>query len=165
VRYASLADGVDTNAPSHLFRWIVDLTTGTVSEHQVDDQTVEFPRIDDRLAGFPAAYGYAAETPGPGSNRHGGAIHRYDLHNDLRDATITSHLFSPGRIPGEPAFIAADNRPGGPGWLVTFVYDATTDRSDLVILDAQDLTRPPTATVHLPRRVPYGFHGNWLPDA
>ena len=69
------------------------------------------------------------------------------------------------RIPGEPAFIAADNRPGGPGWLVTFVYDATTDRSDLVILDAEDLTRPPVATIHLPRRVPYGFHGNWLPDA
>jgi carotenoid cleavage dioxygenase-like enzyme len=48
---------------------------------------------------------------------------------------------------------------------MTFVYDATIDRSDLVILDAQDLTRPPTATIHLPRRVPYGFHGNWLPDA
>jgi carotenoid cleavage dioxygenase-like enzyme len=160
VRYASLGEGIDTNAPSHLFGWTIDLTTGTVREQQLDDQTVEFPRIDDRLAGLPANHGYASETPGPGSNRQGGAIHRYNLH----DATITSHLFAPGRIPGEAAFVAADNHPDGPGWLMTFVYDAATDRSDLVILDAQDITRPPTATIHLPRRVPFGFHGNWLPD-
>ena len=31
-----------------------------------------------------------------------------------------------------------------------FVYDATTDRSDYVILDAHDFTGAPVATVHLP---------------
>jgi carotenoid cleavage dioxygenase-like enzyme len=35
---------------------------------------------------------------------------------------------------------------------------------DLVILDADNLAAPPAARVHLPRRVPAGFHGNWLPD-
>jgi carotenoid cleavage dioxygenase len=45
---------------------------------------------------------------------------------------------------------------------MTYVYDAATDRSDLVILDADDMAAPPVATVHLPARVPYGFHGNWL---
>jgi carotenoid cleavage dioxygenase-like enzyme len=44
------------------------------------------------------------------------------------------------------------------------VYDATTDRSDVVVLDAQDFAGPPVATVHLPVRVPFGFHGSWLPD-
>ena len=48
---------------------------------------------------------------------------------------------------------------------MTLVYDATTDRSDLVILHAQDFTGEPVATVHLPQRVPFGFHGNWVPDA
>jgi carotenoid cleavage dioxygenase len=48
---------------------------------------------------------------------------------------------------------------------MTFVYDAATDRSDLVILDADQLAQPPVAIIHLPRRVPSGFHGNWLPDA
>lgn len=42
-----------------------------------------------------------------------------------------------------------------------FVYDAGTDRSDLIILDAAELGT--IATIHLPERVPYGFHGNWLP--
>jgi carotenoid cleavage dioxygenase len=48
---------------------------------------------------------------------------------------------------------------------MTFVYDAATNGSDLVILDADNLAAPPTATIRLPRRVPTGFHGNWLPDS
>ena len=46
---------------------------------------------------------------------------------------------------------------------MSYVYDATTDRADVVILDAQDFTGDPVATIHLPVRVPYGFHGNWIP--
>ncbi len=42
-----------------------------------------------------------------------------------------------------------------------FVYDRSTDRSDLVLLDGQTLET--VATVHLPARVPHGFHGNWVP--
>jgi carotenoid cleavage dioxygenase len=42
-----------------------------------------------------------------------------------------------------------------------FVYDATADRSDLTILDAASLET--IAVVHLPVRVPFGFHGNWVP--
>ncbi|WP_107472567.1 MULTISPECIES: carotenoid oxygenase family protein [unclassified Streptomyces] len=37
--------------------------------------------------------------------------------------------------------------------------------TDLVILAAQDVTAAPVATVHLPARVPLGFHGSWIPDA
>ena len=34
-----------------------------------------------------------------------------------------------------------------------------------MILDAHDFTAPPVATVQLPQRVPFGFHGNWVGDA
>ena len=51
------------------------------------------------------------------------------------------------------------------GWLLCLTYDATADRSKLVIQHAQDLAGDPVATVHLPVRVPFGFHGNWVPDA
>lgn len=33
-----------------------------------------------------------------------------------------------------------------------------------MILDAEDIAKGPVASVHLPQRVPFGFHGNWLPD-
>ena len=51
------------------------------------------------------------------------------------------------------------------GWVLSVVYDAREDRSDLVILDATDFGGDPVATVALPQRVPFGFHGIWEPDA
>jgi len=33
-----------------------------------------------------------------------------------------------------------------------------------VVLAAQDFAGPPVATVHLPARVPLGFHGSWIAD-
>jgi carotenoid cleavage dioxygenase-like enzyme len=157
IRYDSLGDGVDITGQATLWRWTIDLAAGIVREQQLDDRGCEFPRIDDRLAGLPARYGYTSAMRGP----HGGAIHRYDLER----GTVASHQFGEGQAPGEAVFAAADDRPGGPGWLMSFVYDATTNGSDLVILDAGDLAAPPAARIHLPRRVPAGFHGNWLPDA
>lgn len=47
---------------------------------------------------------------------------------------------------------------------MAYLYDGGTDRSDVVILHAQDFTAAPVATIHLPQRVPFGFHGNWVPD-
>ena len=35
---------------------------------------------------------------------------------------------------------------------------------DLVILDAADMSKPPVASIHIPHRIPPGFHGNWLAD-
>jgi carotenoid cleavage dioxygenase len=46
--------------------------------------------------------------------------------------------------------------------VMTFVYDARTDKSDFIILDADDFLGEPVATVHLPVRVPNGLHGNWI---
>lgn len=156
IRYDSLGDGVELTGQASLWRWTIDMEAGTVREEQLDDRGCEFPRIDDRLAGLPARHGYTATMHGP----HGGAIHRYDL----EQGTVTSHQLGEGEVPGEAVFVAADDRPGGPGWLMTFVYDTSTNGSDLVILDAADMTAPPAARIHLPRRVPAGFHGNWLPD-
>ena len=37
-----------------------------------------------------------------------------------------------------------------------------TTLPDLVILDARDVGSGPIAIVHLPRRMPFGFHANWF---
>jgi len=50
------------------------------------------------------------------------------------------------------------------GWILSYVYDPKRDLSDVVILDAQDFTGEPIATIRLPVRVPFGFHGGWAPD-
>jgi carotenoid cleavage dioxygenase len=49
------------------------------------------------------------------------------------------------------------------GVLMGFVYDQAAARSDLVLLDAGTLET--LANIHLPDRVPAGFHGNWVSAA
>jgi carotenoid cleavage dioxygenase len=50
------------------------------------------------------------------------------------------------------------------GYLLSYVYDEGRDASELMVLDANDLSAAPLARVMLPARVPYGFHGSWVPD-
>jgi carotenoid cleavage dioxygenase-like enzyme len=44
------------------------------------------------------------------------------------------------------------------------VIDRTTEQTDLAIIDARDVAAGPVARIHLPRRVPIGFHANWFPE-
>ena len=61
-------------------------------------------------------------------------------------------------------FVGADgSRPDGDGWVMTYVWDRTTDRSSLAVFDAQDVASGPVGEVQLPVRVPFGFHGTWIP--
>jgi carotenoid cleavage dioxygenase len=41
--------------------------------------------------------------------------------------------------------------------------DEATATSELVVLDATRVSKAPLARVKVPRRVPNGFHGSWLP--
>ena len=49
--------------------------------------------------------------------------------------------------------------------MLALVYDADRDTSDLLVLNATDFTGEAQAVVHLLQRVPFGFHGNWIPDS
>ena len=66
--------------------------------------------------------------------------------------------------PGEAVFVPSASGPADEsnGWYLGYAYDPTRDGSDLVIVDASDFTGKPVATIKLPARVPYGFHGNWI---
>lgn len=144
--------------PSVLWRFTIDLATGTVTEEQLDDRTIEFPRIDDRYTGRAARFTYAVGS----LDRDANAIVRYDLTG--RDPTV-EYDFGPGRVPGEAVVVPRhETEAEDEAWLVGLVYDAHRDGSDLVVLAADDLLAGPVATVHLPTRVPYGFHGSWVPD-
>jgi carotenoid cleavage dioxygenase len=135
-----------------MWRWTIDLAAGTVDERQLDDRSVEFPRIDDRLASLPARYAVAVGDR---------ALVRYDLDR----GTAEEHRFAAGGAPGEAVFVPAGAAGDeGSGWYLTYVYDPVRDGSDLVILDATDITAEPVARVRLPQRVPHGFHGNWITD-
>jgi carotenoid cleavage dioxygenase len=143
--------------PTTLDRWTVDLADGKVRETRLDDHPQEFPRIDDRLVGRPHRYGYAMQTSGTG-----GDVGDSVLKHDLRRGHTTARRLGAHQFVGEFAFVPSSPQAAeDDGVLMGFVYDASTDRSDLTILDAATLAT--VAVVHLPVRVPFGFHGNWVP--
>jgi carotenoid cleavage dioxygenase len=156
--FATLYNGPYEGLPC-LERWTLDLARGTLATSTLDDTGQEFPRIDERLTGRAHRYGYATAF-GEGIE-HGPAIK-----HDLARGTREIHDHGPGRMGLEPVFVPrSDGAAEDDGWVLAYVYDAADDRSDVVVLDAQDFTAPPVATIHLPVRVPFGFHGSWLPDA
>nr|GMD44230.1 carotenoid 9,10(9',10')-cleavage dioxygenase 1-like [Ipomoea batatas] len=48
------------------------------------------------------------------------------------------------------------------GWIVTFVHNENTNTSQVYMIDAKHFSNEPTATITLPCRVPYGFHGAFI---
>ncbi len=165
VRHPSMFATV-TNGPYEgppiLERWTLDLTTGALRTEPLDDRGQEFPRIDERRTGRPHRFGYAAEFA---DGRGVGIGHGDAFKHDLGAGTSEVHDYGEGRVTLEPVFVArSDEADEDDGWVMSYVYDATTDRSDVVILHAQDFAGDPVATIHLPVRVPFGFHGSWLPD-
>lgn len=153
--------GPNEGAPS-LWRWTVDRAAGRVHEEQLDDRAVEFPRVDERLVGRPHRYGWttALGTDGDDVGWDANALVRYDAHT----GAVESFPYGPGRTGGEAVFVprSADAAEDD-GWYLTLVHDAETDRSELVVLDASAPGEGPVARVHLPTRIPLGFHGNWIP--
>ncbi len=82
---------------------------------------------------------------------------------DETDGSRTHWTMGPHGHVGESVFAPdPDGTAEDDGWLLNIVYDDATDGSDLVVLDARDVAAGPVATVHLPRRVPFGFHANWF---
>ncbi|GAA3987625.1 carotenoid oxygenase family protein [Allokutzneria multivorans] len=144
-----------------LWRWTFDLKAGTVHSEQIDDLAGEFPRIDERRIGAEHRYSYGvALHHGEVGNLAGRGIAKHD-----RVAKTTQvHDFGPSRFAGEAVFIPrANDSAEDDGWLMSLVHDGERDRTDLVVLDAGTLSAEPVAVVHLPVRVPAGFHGEWFP--
>jgi carotenoid cleavage dioxygenase len=143
-----------------LHRWSIDLSHGRVAEQALDNEASEYPRVADARVGAAHRYGYTTSFVYEAEPDHH-EIYKYDLANG---ASRGAHRFPAGHTCGEPVFVP---RAGGAseddGFLLTFAHDRHTDRSYLVVLDAADIGAEPLAEVHLPVRVPAGFHGSWVP--
>ena len=71
-----------------------------------------------------------------------------------------------GRMPGEPVFVPRGGTVSeDDGWVMSVWYDPAINSSELVIQEAGDFAGRPVARIKAPHRVPFGFHGNWVPEA
>jgi carotenoid cleavage dioxygenase len=151
--------------PSQQTEWRFD-TSGaelTLRETQMSDVNMDLPSIDRRYVGRPVRHGWCAtiDAEGPYGFEFAGINH-------IDVQTGTDDRWEPGPMEraGEAFFVAdGDDADEGEGWVMSFLYDRTVDRSSLGIFDAQAVADGPVARVELPVRVPYGFHGLWVADA
>jgi carotenoid cleavage dioxygenase len=156
-----------------LDRWRIDLSSGRVSETRLDDRFQEFPRMDERLTGRPYRYGYTVVTRELVEVLSPQDTAMEDLPDEAFDNTLIKHdlergtqqgrRFGRDAYVGEPVFVESGEAEDD-GYVMVFVNDSARGAADLVILSAQDFTGEPVATVHLPARVPLGFHGSWVSD-
>ena len=152
---------MDLGSDATLHRFTIDPVSSSVACEQLDDRRIEFPRVDDRRRGRPSRFGHCATSSADSAMADFDSIVRYDLATG--DGEV--YCFGSGHFVGEAVFAADPDGDGeDDGWLVAFVYDVAADTSRFCVLDAADIASGPVAAVELGRRVPFGFHGSWLPE-
>ena len=159
-RMDKVFDRTTLGPPPQLHRWRIN-TAGPAlafTDEKRSDTIAELPTIDRRRTGRSYTHGWRVETTDdPDTVEFGGVVH-------IDSNTTVETRWNPGAryASGEWLFVAT-----GPaeaeGVIMTFVYDKAHDSSSLVVLDARDVAAGPMARIALPQRVPYGFHGTWVP--
>ncbi|ARG61412.1 carotenoid oxygenase family protein [Mycobacterium kansasii] len=169
VRYARMFDhdrhGPGDTRPS-LDRWTINLATGAVTTECRDDRPQEFPRINESLLGGRHRFGYTLGVDGGyltgGTTEMSTSLYKHDYQTGscqvapLDAALLIGEMCFVPNPPGTSGERAEDD-----GILMGYGYHRDRDEGQLLLLDAQ--TCELMATVHLPQRVPMGFHGNWAP--
>ncbi|XP_042479368.1 9-cis-epoxycarotenoid dioxygenase NCED3, chloroplastic-like [Macadamia integrifolia] len=87
---------------------------------------------------------------------------------DLVTGEVTKFVYGEGRFGGEPCFVQGKSlnrldhgeESEDDGYLVSYVRDEKTERSELVVVNGK--TMEEEASLGLPARVPYGFHGTFV---
>ena len=162
-QFATMFDGSVLGQEGAIHRWTIGTGDATLTYRDdvlQSELPMELPTRDPRRVGREHRYSWLVESPvDPDTVRFGG-LYRLDV------STGETQYWDagPGRSANEGLFVP---RPDGAdeddGWVLTYVYDAATEGSELVVLDASAIDGGPLATVELPGRVPHGFHAAWVP--
>lgn len=81
---------------------------------------------------------------------------------ELETGKVEKFFYGDRRFGGEPFFVPRDpdSEREDDGYIIGFLHDEKTGKSELQIVNAMDLRLE--ASVKLPSRVPYGFHGTFI---
>ena len=156
------ADGIsDASQTPSPWRWELDPSSGRVSESRLFDGSADFPQIDPRRAGREHGVAYALRFDESGTSEiaHPNGITKHDRRSGR---TIAWNAPS-GHQPDEALYVPFGEAEDD-GYVLSTIFDASRAQSYVGVFDATMLDRGPIARVWMPRRVPFGFHGTWLPE-
>jgi all-trans-8'-apo-beta-carotenal 15,15'-oxygenase len=140
-------------------RFVLDPEKGTVNREPLSEHPGELPRIHPGHVGRPYRYFWMSATPEDWGGPYFSGIAKVDLE---RRKTLFRD-FSPD-LTSEPLFVPRQGSDGEDrGWLLHTVYRVEEHRTDLLVLDATDLST--ACLARLPHHESPGFHGTWLASA
>jgi all-trans-8'-apo-beta-carotenal 15,15'-oxygenase len=143
-----------------LYRFTINVKLGTVKRELILERSCEFPVVHPRCVGQKHRFAYIGAIAASSGNAPLQAIAKVDMETGKQEF----HSFAPRGFISEPIFVPRDRNADSAeddGWVLTLIFDATHNRSDLVVLDAQNISGKPIATLHLKHHVPYGLHGSF----
>lgn len=138
----------------------IDPHQGKVTEMcHLSGPGVEFPTVADSKIG--QKWQYSLFATGSSKNNHivddqFGAVARYDYN------TQNMQVFEYGKnmYCSEP-IMAGFNDGTEDGHIMSLVYDAANEKSEIWVHDSRTLEDEPICRLALPNVVPLGFHGKW----
>ena len=151
-------DGLD---PGQIWRFTIDLNSNNIEKEMIESRCCEFPYINPNNVGRKYRYLFTGSTHQDQGNAPLQAILKLDLLTGEKQL----YSFAPEGFISEPIFVPKPNATQeDQGWILVLVYDGKQHRSDIVILDGENLNKEPLATLHLKHHIPYGLHGNWTSE-
>ena len=163
--------GLDTKNPSPPFteqphskfaKWTLDLKTGNFDEEIINPNLVEFPLMDPRYLTKKQKHGWYTSLVDD--------VQKYGLwnticHYDFEKSVEESYYAGKDFYVGESLFTPKHkNSPEGEGYIMAIRYNLMENKSDILILNAQNVSAGPIATIKVPRRIEYDFHGSIIRD-
>lgn len=162
------------NMDQSFYCWRFNMLDGTVTEGAIETNPADFPRVHPSLLGRKARFAYCAHLGGYLPPKFDG-IEKYDMDagkriNSLRypantyggEAVFVPNV--PSSAPKPKAKSKSDAQGEDDGYLLTFLHDEKTNKSSFAVFNAKTMSADPVAIVELPTRVPYGFHGIFVPE-
>lgn len=154
----SIFNECDENLKSVLSEIRLNLRTGKSTRHEIilnsDHVNLEAGMVNRNKLGRKTRYAYLAiAEPWPKVSGFAKI--------DLFTGEVDKFIYGDDKYGGEPFFVPDENgKEEDDGYIMSFVHDENNGKSDLCIVNAVNLELE--ATVKLPSRVPYGFHGTFI---
>ncbi|PXF29116.1 dioxygenase [Pokkaliibacter plantistimulans] len=150
-------------------RWTIDIDSedDSVDIQRFIEHIGEMPVIDPRFAMTKNRhYWFGTNNPSLGPMLEPGPKGPPFTclgHFDELTGKLDFFYAGPNSSPEEPCFVPrSQDAEEGDGWLLSIVGRRDENRTDLVILDARNLSQGPVAIIKFPCRVHEGFHGIWV---
>ncbi|XP_065850153.1 carotenoid 9,10(9',10')-cleavage dioxygenase 1-like [Euphorbia lathyris] len=165
---------------SRCHEWRLNMKTGEVKETYLSgfQFSMDFPIINGLFTGLKNRFGYTQILHSQASSisgmaKYGGLAKLYfeELHQNcnLGDnqfeeiIKVEYHKFDKNTFCTGAAFVPKTGADEDDGWIITFVHNEDTNISKAYIIDTKNFSSEPVAKITLPSRVPYGFHGAFMP--